>query len=458
MLLVGQLLLTQVGLSVFLLSRRLTGSGIAALSSAIIIWFLSPTPLYFVTWGRYPLVMGAALLPIALLCAIDLIEEPRFNCRAFFCAAITFGGLAFAHIRLSAFYALFVVIYLVARWIRARAAMRWREISRVALVGAAGILFGAIWFAALAARGASWEMILAQNAAAPEIDLDTAIAVTLTHHGPMVWLIAFVGAIVGIVRRTRVVLVTLTWYAGLLAISVLLPGGEELLPLSLIVLMGFLPAALAIGDLAHWAEMKTATTHGAIEIAATTTQSRPSSAENPDRAGDLGVFVGAREASNCREQLQKATARDFAAVAWIAILLIVVLTGTRDRVSFVNPATILFSSADAAAMEWIKTRTPTDAHFLINSTVWFDTNYVPSDGGGWIPYTTGRAVDYLNVASAPIAADTDAFAQWLAARKIEYVYLGRRTGILSKSDFAAQPARYVRVYDHSGIAIFMVTR
>ncbi len=391
MLIVGQLLLTQVGLSIWFLTKRMTGSDSAALASASVVWFLAPTPLYLVTWGRYPLVLGAAILPMALVYAIELIEPPRARVRTFILAAVTAGGLAFAHIRLVAFYALFVALY---------AGMRRRGGVRLALLLAPGIVFGAMWLVALAARGVGLPAILAQNVAAPEIDLGTAMAVAQTHHGPMVWLLALVGVVVGIARRAHIVLIVAAWYAGMLLASALLP---DFLPLSLVVLTGFLPAALVIGDLARWIETKT-------------------------------------------------TARDFATVALSVVTFsIVVLAGARDVVSFVNPATVLFTDADAAAMEWIETHTPADARFLVNSMVWFDANYVPSDGGGWIPYTAGRAVEYVR---AP--ADADTLARGLTARQIGYVYIGWRGGVLNRAEFAAQSERYARVYAREGVEIIAV--
>ncbi|HEX7589292.1 MAG TPA: DUF6541 family protein, partial [Anaerolineae bacterium] len=107
MLLVGQLLLVQIGLSVFLLSKRLTGSDLAGLVAAVCVWFVSPTPAYFTTWGRYPLLLGSALLPLALVCGIEFVERANFDTRTCLLVVITFWGMAFAHVRLTLFYLMF---------------------------------------------------------------------------------------------------------------------------------------------------------------------------------------------------------------------------------------------------------------------------------------------------------------------------------------------------------------
>ena len=87
---------------------------------------------------------------------------------------------------------------------------------------------------------------------------------------------------------------------------------------------------------------------------------------------------------------------------------------------------------------------------------WHGFTYVPSDGGGWIPYLTDRPVDFWDSSTALAYDDPDAVARWIAARKITHVYFGRRAGVLSRDDFASQARRYERVYDREGVVIFRV--
>ncbi|MDP2936327.1 MAG: hypothetical protein Q8O86_07550, partial [Dehalococcoidia bacterium] len=93
----------------------------------------------------------------------------------------------------------------------------------------------------------------------------------------------------------------------------LLPQDD--LPPSLAVLMGFLPAALVIGDGVHslW--------------------SRFARASDPRRLG-------------------------FQTAMGVATIGIIVLMGARDLISIVNPATVLFSPADAPAMAFIEKHLP----------------------------------------------------------------------------------------------------
>jgi hypothetical protein len=409
MLLMGQLLITQTGLSVGVLTRRLSNSNVAGIASAIAIWFLSPTPSYFVNWGRYPLLLGGAILPIALYFAMDWIDDDRWSARAFFLTALTFGGLAFAHVRLTVFYLVFVLCYsgYCSLLLRDR-----HRLLRIGLIAGAGVIFGAVWLGLLFLRGLSWQAVLAENLAAPSIDVSTAVAVMLTQHGILLWLLALGGAFLGIWRRTKASLVTLVWYGGLYLFSILpaSPLTGPLISPDLVILMGFLPAAILFGDAVNVV--------GTSQILSNAPYSLPASV-----------------------------------LASITFVLMT-LTGARDMISITNPATVLFSGADAKAMTWIKENTPANATVLVNSFEWFKGVYVPADGGAWIPYLTGRQIAYLE--SAPSLHLDDPSLERELARKINFVYLGWRSGILQRSDFACRTDRYKRVYERDGIEIFQV--
>jgi hypothetical protein len=408
MLFIGQLLITQIGLSVFLLGKRLTGSGIAGLVSAVCVWFLSPTPAYFTTWGRYPLLLGAALLPLALVSGIEFVEQPRFDARTFLLVVITFWGMAFAHVRLTVLYLVFAAVYLADRIWRIRAVRERVALgTRVAIALVAGAPIGVLWLASINANAPAGRMLL-QNVADYSLDWQTAIDVSLTHHGPALLVISAIALVFASLRRSRTGLIVLAWFGLLAGISALPVVGEKYLPPAFVVLMGFVPVAVAIGDLANWLYTKTV--------------------------------------ANSKQM----------AVAWGATLLIVSALGARDMISLVNPATILFSNADENAMTWIEAHTPRDSKFLINSDVWFGSGLSPSDGGWWISILTGRSIDYVDSPTVTESADVETLTSWINSHKIDLVYLGRRNGVLQKSDFICQPERFLRVYDQDGIAIFQV--
>ena len=395
MILVGQLIVVQIGLSFFAFGMRWTGSTLGGLVCAVCVWFLTPTPQYFITWGRYPLLLGTAILPIAFIAAMDLIDSPHFEPRSFFLAIVTLAGLAFAHIRLLAFYVVFVAIYFAWHAWRAR---RLGAAGRVALAAAAGGGIGALWLAALGTDHALSQDIGGSIALVMGIDLATALTVLRSHYGILVGALTAIGGIVALARRTRRALIVVGWFGALLALAALqlYVVNAEILLLPFVILMGFFPAALLIGELAQilYARMQ---------------------------------------------------------VVGLLVVLLAGLFGAREMLTIVNPTTILFTRADERALVWLAANTPNDARVLVNSFAWYPTVYVPSDGGGWIPYFTNRAIVFAGNALAP-----DARARWLEQQQITYVYVGRRAGIWRARDFADAPERYTLVYAEEGVRIFRV--
>ncbi len=400
MLLMGQLLITQTGLSLFVLTRRLTSSNAAGLASAICVWFLSPTPSYFITWGRYPLLLGGALLPLALFYAVEWMEGERQDRWAFCLAALTLFGLACAHIRLVVFYGLFIAAYALKGEWRVRA----RQWNQIGVMAGAGIVFGIGWLAVLALRGLTPEAILARGTAAVAIDLSTATAIVVSHHGIEFVLLASAGVVVGLFRRMPISFVVLTWYVVLFVISLLPFAGAFISP-DLVVLMGYLGAALLVGIAVGWVYREMAS---------------------------LGA----------------------AGQALIALTVagVVILAGC-DTLSIVNPATMLYSDADQQAMGWIKEYVPPDDKFLVNSFAWTERVYMPSDGGGWIPWLTEHPIEYLR---SPLSSETRAEVIAGESAQVQYVYLGWRAGLLLRADFACHPDRYTPVYHNRGIDIYRV--
>lgn len=381
MLVLGQLFITQTGLSVYALSKRITGNAHAAMLATVCVWFLAPTPAYFITWGRYPLLLGGAILPVALLAAVELIEQPRLTARAVLITTILAAGLAFAQIRLLAVYATFVVVWAL---LRPRAWLRFAPVALVALAVVAtrlGDLF---------TRGFNWQSVLEKNAGTVPIDLPVAFQVVFAQQGGLVALFAGAGALVALWSRSRNGLLVLAWCVASLIVALV---ASSLVPPAFLVLIAFIPATLLVAELAHRVNFKSS-----------------------------------------------------------VLIALIALFGARGAIAIINPTTVLFSSADEQAMEWIRTNTPDDARFVVNSFQWYGDYIVSADGGAWIPYLAQRQVALITARS--ISEDPDALAQWCAVNRITHVYLGRRMGILSRQMFAGQPEQFGLVYDQAGVQIY----
>ena len=155
------------------------------------------------------------------------------------------------------------------------------------------------------------------------------------------------------------------------------------------------------------------------------------------------------------------------------LALAVAIVGAFGLRDVVNPATVLATPADRAALAWIRGNTPADAHFLAPAWRWQGNAYAGADGGIWIGaladraslplpvlYTTVLPADRVQAinallqpwAAAESLADPDLREQ-LRAAGITHLYLGARPGKLKREELLGAP--YLRlIYDREGVLIF----
>ena len=116
----------------------------------------------------------------------------------------------------------------------------------------------------------------------------------------------------------------------------------------------------------------------------------------------------------------------------------------------INLETIIFSEEDRLAMEWISDNTPPKSIFLIRSTIWGDSTFVPSDGGGWINLLTGRHTVYPQAIGE--LYDICVFARENGAK---YIYFGKQSSNiqfdLRISDLDEKS--YLEVYETQNVKI-----
>ncbi|MBI3174552.1 MAG: hypothetical protein HYZ25_12580 [Chloroflexi bacterium] len=89
--------------------------------------------------------------------------------------------------------------------------------------------------------------------------------------------------------------------------------------------------------------------------------------------------------------------------------------------NLITPGTTLFTFEDSMAMKWIQSHTSQDATFFIQSFIWGD-ELMPSDGGGWIPVLTGRNVIYPTT-----VGEFQDMAEYSIGHNVNYVYFGRES-------------------------------
>jgi hypothetical protein len=166
-------------------------------------------------------------------------------------------------------------------------------------------------------------------------------------------------------------------------------------------------------------------------------------------------------------------------------ILVIGLISIRARLGDINLAQgALAVRPDLRAAQWIKQNLPENARFLVNSFFAYeDTAIVGYDGGWWLPLIAGRQTSlppltYLSEKSPRpdyqawingLTADIQnkglndlQVLQELAARGIEYIYIGQQQGLVNTTepliqlDTLINNPRFEPVYHQDRVWIFKI--
>lgn len=344
----------------------------AAVGAGTLFWF----PSYFLTWGRYTHLTGTLLLVVVIIQMWSLRRHLRWG--EVLAATLLLAGLGLIHVRIAFYGALLLALLgVILLWKR-----QWRTVS-VWLAATAGAVLCTLpwWMRVLQANWAVAMLTPRQETSdywanvnqvdwsllwAPRAELLLSLAggglSTLWHWQNLTWTPRLLGvcllvSIIGVIvwhrqRPQRRAMVPyqpwlLMWgWVGLVALVLQLEKlGLPTLRISHIngwVMTLFLPFCLAGGGL--WAWLTGSVTH--------------------------------------RRYLFHLTA---------VLVLAAGIWGTQGITHMVNPATILATPGDRAALAWITQNISEDAVFAVNVWPWQSNTYAGSDGGYWIPVLTDRA-------------------------------------------------------------------
>lgn len=98
--------------------------------------------------------------------------------------------------------------------------------------------------------------------------------------------------------------------------------------------------------------------------------------------------------------------------AMVAVLVVGYLGwGAWSNTDAINDETVLVKRADVAALAWIAEHTPQDARFFVNTASWGYGLYRGTDGGGWLLPTTGRW-SLAPTTFYPYGMDEDTAIRW----------------------------------------------
>jgi len=350
MLMLGQVLNAAISLSVYALGKSLWKDWRPAGAAALLVSFAARMPAYYLSWGRYTLITGMILLPLAMRASLEMLKaRPKWQQFAEL-GLLTAGVLLshyFAALLLAVFLVFLGIVYLIANRRLFRGA--FKHILRVAAGAGLGLLLAAPWLVRVMRFNAS--------AASLQVNLPDSVGEILNVSGSWdyIWkllgpasnhwllLLAFAGLLIALTYRKNIAFGV--WSLILMVLA--LPWGIELSPFRSdhFAIILFLPVALWAGWL-FW------------------------------RTGcELGKWLKKR---------------------WASVLLIALLVvgwvawGYTLSSKIVNSVTVLVTEADMDALAWVEANTQEDARFYINTAHWLNKTYRGVDGGGWLLPYTGR--------------------------------------------------------------------
>ncbi len=440
----GQMINFLMVLSGYLLARYLMGKVWAANFAALFIGLISPMPFYYFNWGRYPQLIGLALLPIAIVLTMDWFNQKGIDKRWAGLTALAIAGLGLSHYGVLIFYILFGVLFILFKFFEIQADWpAWRELTlKLLLVGlVAGLLTGPwlwnffegrFWFiiTKTVERGANHPAVQASN--------------VLNNVGLLLntqwYVLGIVGGVWALWRREKWVILTFIWGLALILLArphyLGLPGTGLINNFAIFISL-FLPIAVILGNM----------------------------------VADL---------------MAKMQSWQPWSIGLAALLLLAI--GFHDvnfRLASFQPRHQLVTEQDLQAMAWIRENTLEDARFLANDFLTHnDSVVVGSDAGWWIPLLAKRQTNLPPmpyIKEIPYELDyfdktkrfqqqtgmgrllTEKGWQFVKEAHITHIYIGQQEGrvwyngdkVLDAQKLEASPF-YELVYHQDKVAILAV--
>lgn len=430
----GQVINAGIVFAVYRLGLALWGGWRRAALSAILIAFVTQMPAYYVTWGRYTLLTGMLLLPLAMATALDIYNKGTNRARLATLAVLT-AGIMLSHYFAAGLLALFLLVLgtrALISGIITRQQFGWKTWLPLLLASFTGFLLASPWLYRMwgfARAGVKLVPIPPSMEAVDRLYFPDYLDYLWRLLGPdrnhILLFVALPGLILALYRsRTR----EFGIFALLLGI-LSLPVGIYIAPFrpDHAVIILFLPTAMLVSELfislIDWSPVERL--------------------EPVKTALVLIIFA--------------------ALVGW----------GIWETRSVINSSTVLATAADLEAIEWIDANLPPEARFLINVTHWQYGSYRGVDGGWWITPLTNRItslpsglsgmgdqnyIEGVNAIAAQISTMVGCSAEfWDLAQENGYshVYLKRGQGAIQPDQFDHCPGVEL-IYESQGVFLFRI--
>jgi hypothetical protein len=320
---------------------RRPGAGLAA---ALVVGLVSIMPAYYLSWGRYTLLLGMLMLPATMVAAVETARAPSWR-RALVCGLLL-AGISLVHFIVFVFVLLWCAAVLLVYpppggWLRALLAL--------AGAGALVALLTAPWLLLLARRAQPGTGMSATHVAGNSVYNAMPFELLWASNNLLLATLAGAGALLGLLCRRRAAAALPLW--GLLSVVAANPVWLGLPYLSfvtneMVAICMFLPLSALIGG----------------------------------GAAVLDDWV--------RDRLPPAAARAWPAAAGVALLAVAL----RSAGGFQSGVRAGRPRPPRAAIGWVARSTPPEARFLVNAAGWLGTVDRGEDGGWWLLPLAGRQV------------------------------------------------------------------
>ncbi len=441
-LLFGQVINALVAFSVYRLTKAAWGDARRAGLAGLFTAFAFHMPAYYLSWGRYTLLAGLVVLPLAMAAALEVRRSPSDKF-AWARLILYSAAVCFCHFLAVGLLALFFLVLLGAEaavWARTRSMrrVRWQPFAAAAI----GALLVSPWLARV------WNYTHQMFAVQVPDPLDPALAaasawdyivfLTGPERSHILLIAAGVGLILGLIHgRARLIAV---W--GLLVAIMATPYGPRFEPFrpDHLAIVLFLPGSLLLAELVV------------------------TSGEG------LTAFIGRFTESFGTIRVKTI----FSMILPLVIGASLAVWGIWQTADIVNPVTVLANSSDVKALKWVNENMLPDARFFINATPWQGALLRGTDGGYWIMPITGRFTVVLPVAYAfgdneeaqkfldwskrasEISQCDQAFWSLVKDANLNAAYIRDGVGNLQRESL--ESCRGVeKIYDREGVSIYKLS-
>lgn len=433
-LLVGQVISAGISLSVYALVKTISRDWRTAALAGLMVAFATKMPGYYLTWGRYTMLTGMLMLPLAMAEALSVQRRHETWKKAIGLTLLTAGTLLSHY--LSAFLlAVFLLILGLGWLIRGikRKNWDWKEIMALVLPVLLGLGLVFPWYRRVFTYSSSTQPMSVQ------------VPQTLQGFGgnPDQW--QYLHYLLG--PETGYALLALAGVGLVWALGK--PAWRSFGVWSLALMLLSLPLGLQIASFRS-------DLFGLTLFLAVTGLS-------------AGVLIWALDWLASRSHLN-----NLVRVIGAVLLAVMLELGGWQNKDVLNSDTILVTKNDLTALNWIEEHTPTEARFFINTASWGYDVYRGVDGGAWILPYTGR-FSLVPTIFYPFGGEEETIALWkdwgrraasmttcsadfwqlVGEAQLNYIYL--REGVGSLSAAALQGCEGIKqLYSGSGVSIWLI--